>query len=64
VNSEIDFININNRITSLDIEKIFDVKQRRARDILAGLVSENIIQKVGKTRGSYYILKSPKEENG
>ena len=61
MNSEIDFININNRITSLDIEKIFDVKQRRAREILAALVSENIIQKIGKTRGSYYILKSSKE---
>ncbi len=60
----IDFINRNNRITSIDIEKIFDVKQRRARDILAGLVSSDIIQKVGKTRGSYYILKSPKEQKG
>jgi len=58
----IDFIHSNNKITSIDIEQIFKVKQRRARDILTSLVSQSILQKVGKTRGSYYVLQSPKKK--
>ncbi len=46
-----DLINIFNKngfITRKDVEKIFNVKDRRARDILKSLIDKNVLQRYGK----------------
>jgi len=50
------FLLENKRITSEDIFQLLGIKQSRAKDILSDMVQKNVIQKIGKTKGSYYIL--------
>ncbi len=45
------------KIVSSDIEKLLDIKERRAREILFNMTKKGILEKIGKTKGSYYILK-------
>jgi ATP-dependent DNA helicase RecG len=45
------------KLVSSDIEKLLDIKERRAREILSNMVKKGILKKIGKTKGSYYILK-------
>jgi len=56
-NKIIEFLQINKKVFSQDIQKLFDVKERRAREILSNMVKKGILEKIGKTKGSYYILK-------
>ena len=44
------------KIISSDIEKLLDIKERRAREILSNMAKKGILEKVGETKGSYYIL--------
>ena len=53
-----EYLKQNKKITSQDAEKFLELKSRRIREILSNLVKKGIIQKIGKTKGSYYILKS------
>ena len=54
----IDFLKQNQKMTSNDVMELLGLKERRSRDILKILESKGYIQKVGKTRGSYYIIKN------
>jgi len=53
----VEFLKINTKIFSQDVQKLFNVKERRARKILSNMVKKGILEKIGKTKGSYYILK-------
>jgi len=50
------FLNQNQKITSFDVAELLGLKERRSRDILKILESKGYVQKVGKTKGSYYVL--------
>ena len=53
----IEFLQNSTKIVSEDVEKLLGVKERRAREILSNMAKKGILQKIGKTKGSYYILK-------
>ncbi len=53
----INFLNQNQKITSLDVAELLSLKERRSRDILKILERKGYIQKIGKTKGSFYILR-------
>ena len=53
----IEFLKQYHKITSFDVCKLLNLKERRSRDILKKLESQNIIKKIGKTKGSYYIFR-------
>ena len=53
----INFLNQNQKITSLDVIELLSLKERRSRDILKILESKGYIQKIGKTKGSYYVMR-------
>ena len=38
-----------------DLEKLLDIKESRARDLLRYLVKNNTLQKIGATRNIRYI---------
>jgi len=44
-------------------EKLLNLKERRVREILKKLVDKGILDKIGKTKGSYYILKGINNES-
>ena len=51
------FLEQHQKITSLDVAKLLNLKERRSRDILKELENKGVIQKIGKTKGSYYVLR-------
>ncbi len=51
-----DFIINNKKIDLKTAENLLNVKSARAREILSNLVKKEILEKVGITKGSYYIL--------
>ena len=53
----IKFLYQNKKITSDEVEKLLNIKEAMARRILSNLVKKGILEKVGKTKGSYYILR-------
>jgi len=55
-----DFIILKHKIELKDVENLLNVKSSRAREILSNLVKKDILEKIGKTKGSYYIFKSEK----
>lgn len=48
----------NNRVTTADAQKILSLGERRAREILRGMVQEGKLERVGYTANSYYRLRS------
>jgi len=50
-----------NKIDSQDALKLLDLSQRRIREIFKELIDLELIQKIGKTKGSYYILNKEKD---
>ena len=52
-----DFVLENGKINLQNTMELLNVKATRAREILSGLVKKGIFEKMGKTKGSYYILK-------
>ena len=53
----IKFLYQNKKVTSDEVEKLLNIKEAMARRILSNLVKKGILEKVGKTKGSYYILR-------
>ena len=53
----VEYLKENQKIDIYTAQKLLNVKERRAREILSNLVKKNILEKVGKTKGSFYILK-------
>jgi ATP-dependent DNA helicase RecG len=51
-----DYVIKNNKIDVKIAEKLLNVKSARAREILSNMVKKGVLQKIGKTKGSYYIL--------
>ncbi len=56
----VEYLKENQKIDIYTAQKLLNVKERRAREILSNLVKKNILEKVGKTKGSFYILKTMK----
>jgi ATP-dependent DNA helicase RecG len=56
----IDFLEQNQKITVKDVQNLLTLKTTQSKEILYNLVEKNYIKKIGKTRGSYYILKATK----
>ena len=52
-----EFVISNHQIDLKDTEKLLGVKSTRAREVLSNMVKKGILKKIGKTKGSYYILK-------
>jgi ATP-dependent DNA helicase RecG len=53
----IKYLTINKKIISDDVEKLLNIKEAMARRILSNMAKKGILEKIGKTKGSYYILK-------
>jgi len=53
-----DYVIKNNKIDVKIAEKLLNVKSARTREILSNMVKKGVLQKIGKTKGSYYILKT------
>jgi len=47
----------NGKITTLEAANLFGLKESRGRDVLKGMIDDELIEKVGNNRGAYYILK-------
>ncbi len=61
-NKIIEYIQKHGSVTSKDLQSLVGIKTSRAKEILSTMIHDGILEKVGKTRGSYYILKNSKEE--
>lgn len=53
----INFLQENAQITNKDVQRLLEVRESRALKILKGLVESGILEKCGKSRNSFYILK-------
>lgn len=51
-----------NKITVSDVERLFNVKSARAREILSKMVKKRLINKIGKTKGTYYVINEGENE--
>ena len=51
------FVKENGKITSSQVETLLEVKQRRARSILSGMVDLGILERQGSYRRTTYVLK-------
>ena len=49
------FFETNDELTRSELEKLLNVKESRARDLLRYLVKNNMLQKIGATRNIRYI---------
>ena len=49
------FFETNDELTRLELEKLLNIKESRARDLLRYLVKSNMLQKIGATRNIRYI---------
>jgi len=56
----VEYLKENQKIDIYTAQKLLNVKERRARKILSNLVKMNILEEVGKTKGTFYILKGMK----
>ncbi|NUV00471.1 ATP-dependent DNA helicase [Marinitoga sp. 1154] len=56
------FVIKNKKINLKIVENILNVKSARAREILKNLTKKGVLEKIGKTKGSFYILKLRDEE--
>jgi len=56
----VNFLIENKKINVNQVEKLLNLKERRAREILSNMVKKGILEKIGKTKGSYYIMKECK----
>ena len=50
-----EFFETNDELTRSKLEKLLNVKESRARDLLRYLVKNNMLQKIGATRNIRYI---------
>ena len=52
------YLEENGKITTLETANLFGLKESRGRDVLKGMIDDELIEKVGNKRGAYYVLKS------
>ena len=52
----LEYLQNHKQIVSEEVEQLLDIKERRAREILSNMAKRGLLQKIGKTKGSYYIL--------
>ena len=50
-----EFFETNDELTRLELEKLLNIKESCARDLLRYLVKNDILQKIGVTRNIRYI---------
>ena len=50
-----EFFETNDELTRSELEKLLNIKESRARDLLRYLVKNNMLQKIGATRNIRYI---------
>ena len=50
-----EFFETNDELTRLELEKLLNIKESRARDLLRYLVKNDMLQKIGATRNIRYI---------
>ena len=50
-----EFFETNDELTRTELEKLLNVKESRARDLLRYLVKNSMLQKIGATRNIRYI---------
>jgi len=53
----LNFLQNSEKVYVKDVEKLLNLKTTQSKEILYKLVNKGILQKIGKTKGSYYILK-------
>ena len=51
------FFETNDELTRSELEKLLNIKESRARDLLRYSVENNILEKQGKTRNIKYVKK-------
>ncbi len=56
-----DFLKRNGKITTNEVQKLTGLKSTQSKAILHNLQEKGYIKKIGKTKGSYYILINDKE---
>ena len=52
-----EFFETNDELTRLELEKLLNIKESRARELLRYSVENNILEKLGKTRNIKYVKK-------
>ncbi len=52
----VEFVLVNSKISNKEVQELLDVKDSRALKILKELVDIGVLIKMGKLKGSYYIL--------
>ena len=50
-----EFFETNDELTQSELEKLLNIKESRARDLLRYLVKNDMLQKIGATRNIRYI---------
>ena len=53
----IDFLEENEQITNKDVQKLLGIKESRALKILRSLVEIDVLERCGKSRNIYYVLR-------
>jgi len=53
----LDFLKEHSRITTKDYSAINNVSERTARNDLVAMVDKKILQKIGKTQATYYVIR-------
>lgn len=52
----VEFVLVNSKISNKEVQELLGVKDSRALKILKELVDIGVLVKIGKLKGSYYIL--------
>ena len=52
-----EFFETNDELTRSELEKLLNIKESRARELLRYSVENNILEKLGKTRNIKYVKK-------
>jgi DNA-binding MarR family transcriptional regulator len=60
----IEYIYNNGSIKSKDIETLLNIKESRIRELLRKLVEKEYIERQGKARNTFYILKKKTDIRG
>jgi len=56
----LDYLKEKGKIRRRDIQEILKVKERRARDVLKGMVDSGLLERHGKGANTYYVRKPSK----
>ncbi|WP_041354073.1 helix-turn-helix domain-containing protein [Nitratiruptor sp. SB155-2] len=57
------FLLDNEKITKKEATKLIDAKETKTKEVLKNLVEKGLIQREGKGRSTYYILKIEKRKS-